>query len=69
MGADLMSEQAARSAPTDERAWIAWAQIALKFDGVDKALQILGMYLALNPAKADQLAAEWEAAHADSGQR
>lgn len=52
----------------DEQAWIRWAQIALTFDGVDKALDILGDYLALNPNRADQLAKEWNDARARDGQ-
>lgn len=51
----------------DENGWIAWASIALKFEGVDKALEVLGMYLALNPSRADALAEEWRSSHEGTG--
>lgn len=35
-----------------EADWIKWARIALKYDGVDAALDVLGFYLALNPERA-----------------
>jgi len=44
-------------AADDEKGWIKWAQIALKFEGIDKALEVLGAYLALNPDRADELEA------------
>ena len=55
--------------PDDEQRWIEWAHLALTYEGVDSALQVLGAYLALHPSRSDELAAEWEATHADSGQR
>jgi len=46
-------------ADDDEQGWIKWAHIALKYEGVDQALEVLGCYLALNPERADVLAEEW----------
>lgn len=43
----------------DEEGWLRWAQIALKYDGPEKAIQILNAYLALNPVRAGALAEEW----------
>jgi hypothetical protein len=40
--------------------WVKFAQIALAKEGVDSALRTLGTYLALNPQRADALAAEYE---------
>lgn len=43
-----MSEQ---EASVTEAEWITWARIALKYEGVEAALSILGFYLALHPAE------------------
>lgn len=32
-----------------ERAWLDWARLALKHEGVQAAMEVLGAYLALNP--------------------
>lgn len=36
-----------------EAQWINWARIALKYEGVQPALDVLGFYLALNPSAND----------------
>jgi hypothetical protein len=53
----------------DEYGWIGWARLALIHEGPDAALRVLGAYLALNPSRSDELAAEWEASHAGADQR
>jgi len=47
----------------DEHGWIRWARIALKYEGIQQALDVLGAYLALNPSRADELAEEWRLNH------
>jgi len=34
--------------PEAEVAWIGWARIALKYEGVDSAMRVLGFALALH---------------------
>jgi len=46
-------------AADDEAGWIAQAQIDLTDVGIDKALQTLGTYLALNPDRARELEENW----------
>lgn len=53
----------------DEEGWITWAHIALKYEGVNEALEVLAAYLGLNPDRAEELERDWNDARARDWQQ